>query len=190
MDGLTAGRPPVGASLLDGSADGKELAVSRCLELRPVTTADIDLVAKYMTSMDGTGPFQWFGFTTVDRLRNAHQENGLLGAEGGVLTVVEDGDAVGRVEWFKAAWGRADTATCWTIAIGLIPTARGRGIGRWAQCELVQYLFKHTRAERIQAYTDVANVAERRALEAARFTFEGVIRRGQWRDGDWHDLAL
>lgn len=54
----------------------------------------------------------------------------------------------------------------------------------------MQYLFRHTRAQRVQAYTDVDNVAERRALEAAAFTLEGIIRRAQWRDGSWHDVTL
>lgn len=43
---------------------------------------------------------------------------------------------------------------------------------------------------RIQASTDVTNVAEQRALEKAGFTREGVLRGAQFRDGSWHDLFL
>lgn len=160
------------------------------VQLRPVMATDMDLFAEGLASEEGTGPFQWFGFTSPDRLRKGYEENGLLGPDGGVLTVIEKGEPVGRVEWFKASWGRPDTSTCWTIAIGLAPGARGRGIGRRAQSELVRYLFRHTPAQRVQAYTDVDNVAEQRALEAAAFTLEGIIRRAQWRDGGWHDVML
>ncbi|AZZ48385.1 N-acetyltransferase [Rathayibacter rathayi] len=73
---------------------------------------------------------------------------------------------------------------------GIDASRRGQGIGSLAQRLLVEYLFAGTRAERIQAYTDVDNRAERRALEQAGFEEEGVLRRAQWRDGAWHDLVL
>ena len=40
---------------------------------------------------------------------------------------------------------------------------------------------------RIEAATEVGNVAERRALEKAGFTREGVLRGIGWRDGAWRD---
>jgi RimJ/RimL family protein N-acetyltransferase len=42
----------------------------------------------------------------------------------------------------------------------------------------------------VEAHTDVENVAEQRALEAAGFTREGLIRGAQWRDGAYHDGYL
>ena len=41
---------------------------------------------------------------------------------------------------------------------------------------------------RVQASTDVSNVAEQKALERAGFQREGVLRGAQWRLGGWHDL--
>jgi aminoglycoside 6'-N-acetyltransferase len=67
---------------------------------------------------------------------------------------------------------------------------QGRGIGTKAQRLLVAYLFDHTRAQRVQAFTDVENVAERRALEKVGFVAEGVLRSAQWRQGRWHDQVL
>lgn len=52
------------------------------------------------------------------------------------------------------------------------------------------YLLDHTRAERIQATTDVSNIAEQRALDKAGFTREGRVRGAQWRAGAWHDQYL
>ena len=45
-------------------------------------------------------------------------------------------------------------------------------------------------AERVEASTDVENAAERRALERAGFSFEGILRRAQFRGGGWRDMAL
>jgi aminoglycoside 6'-N-acetyltransferase len=55
---------------------------------------------------------------------------------------------------------------------------------------MVASLFDHTRAQRIQAFTDIANLAEQRALEKAGFEGEGVLRQAQWRAGHWHDQVL
>ncbi|MFB9397294.1 GNAT family N-acetyltransferase [Streptomyces echinatus] len=72
----------------------------------------------------------------------------------------------------------------------LVPAAHGRGIGTQAQRLLAEYLFDHTRAERLQAWTDCANLAEQRALEKAGFVREGVLRSAQWRGGQWHDQVI
>ncbi|MGW1765905.1 GNAT family N-acetyltransferase [Streptomyces sp. NPDC002073] len=160
------------------------------VSLRPVTSADLDLFEIAFATEEGTGPYQWFGFTAALRTRRRFAEDGLLGPDGGVLTVVADGRVVGRVEWFKSTWGRPDTSFCWTVAIGLVPQARGRGLGTEAQRLLVRYLFEHTRVERVQAWTDPRNTAEQRALEKAGFTREGVLRHAQWRGGRWHDQVL
>lgn len=74
------------------------------------------------------------------------------------------------------------------IGIVLLPEHRGRGIGRRAQQLLADYLFATTTAHRLEASTEVDNVAEQRALDRAGFTREGLMRgrgfvRGQWRDG-------
>jgi RimJ/RimL family protein N-acetyltransferase len=44
--------------------------------------------------------------------------------------------------------------------------------------------------ERLEASTDVDNLAEQRALERAGFTREAVLRHAQFRDGGFHDLVL
>jgi RimJ/RimL family protein N-acetyltransferase len=73
------------------------------------------------------------------------------------------------------------------IGILLAPEHRGRGVGSEAQRALAEYLFETTAAHRLEATTEVDNVAEQRALEKAGFTQEGLHRgsgfvRGAWRD--------
>ena len=43
---------------------------------------------------------------------------------------------------------------------------------------------------RIQARTELGNVAEQRALEKAGFTREAVLREYYFRDGAWRDEVL
>ena len=67
---------------------------------------------------------------------------------------------------------------------------RGHGFGSLAQRLLVDYLFATTSVNRIEASTDVDNLAEQRALEKAGFVREGVLRGAQYRASAWHDLAI
>ena len=59
-----------------------------------------------------------------------------------------------------------------------------------SQAQLVDLFFRHTRTNRVEAHTDVDNIAEQRALEAAGFQREGVVRGAQWRDGAYRDGFL
>jgi RimJ/RimL family protein N-acetyltransferase len=158
--------------------------------LRPATLADIDAFEQRFDSADGTGPHQWFGHTSLQRLRELWEERRLLRGAQNLLAVEADDALAGRVGYFERTWGRPDTSTCWEIAIALFPELRGRGIGTAAQALLVDYLFRHTRAERVQITTDPENAAELAAAGRVGFQVEGRIRRAQWRGGRWHDQIL
>jgi RimJ/RimL family protein N-acetyltransferase len=76
------------------------------------------------------------------------------------------------------------------IGIDLLPDARGQGLGTEAQRILADWLFETTPVNRVEASTDVENVAEARALEKAGFTREGIHRGAQFRAGGYHDLLM
>ena len=158
--------------------------------LRPATLADIEAFEQRFDSAAGTGPYQWFGHTTLRPLREMWEQRRLLRGANNLLAVEADEALAGRVDYFEKAWGRPDTSTCWEIAIGLFPEVRGRGIGTAAQALLVDYLFEHTRAERIQVTTDPENAAELAAAKRVGFQLEGRVRHAQWRGGRWHDQLL
>ena len=155
-----------------------------------MTNADVEVLLAERSSEAGAGAFQWFGLMSGKRMRDRAEADELVTRDGGILAVEYEGALAGSVEWFTSSWGRPETSWCWTIAIGLRADCRGHGVGRVAQRQVAEYLFAHTRAERVQAWTDVDNVAEQRALEAAGFQREGLIRSGQWRAGQWHDQIL
>ncbi len=97
--------------------------------------------------------------------------------------------AIGSVSWRAVPYGPTEGSLAYDIGISLRPEARGAGHGRRAQRMLADWLFATTTVHRVQASTDVSNVAEQRSLEYAGFLFEGVLRGAQWRRGHWHDLA-
>lgn len=160
------------------------------VSLRPVREVDLDVFEEQGAGPKGTGELQWFGHRGLHAMRREFEANGLLGPEGGYLTIDARGEVAGWMRWSQRLWGPAHTSWCWTLAIVVFPRHRGKGVGSRAQRELVEYLFAHTRAERIEAITDVTNLAEQGALANAGFEREGVIRRAQWRGGQWHDQLL
>ena len=78
------------------------------------------------------------------------------------------------------------------IPVGDISIAdehRGRGIGTQAQRMLAELL--HSRGVvRVEASTDISNIAEQRALAKAGFVCEGVLVSAQLRGDGRHDLQL
>ncbi len=94
----------------------------------------------------------------------------------------------GQVTWHLVSYGPNAGSCAWNIGIGLAPASRGHGVGSVAQRLLAEWLLATTDVDRIEASTDVDNVAEQRALERAGFTREGVLRSAQERLDGRHDL--
>lgn len=112
----------------------------------------------------------------------------MLGDNGGTLLVLHDADRVGSVSWRKIQTG--PTAFSWALGVGLAPEFRGRGYGSAAQRLVARYLFAHTQVNRVEATTEITNMAEQRALEKAGFTREGILRGSTFRCGQWHDQVI
>jgi RimJ/RimL family protein N-acetyltransferase len=106
-----------------------------------------------------------------------------------VVISMDSGELLGSLTWHVVGYGPSAGCEAWNIGIELLPSARGRGIGTVAQRLLVRYLFATTDIDRIEASTDVTNVAEQRALERVGFQREGVIRGAQLRGGVRHDIV-
>jgi RimJ/RimL family protein N-acetyltransferase len=157
--------------------------------LRPVMAADLWLLERQADDPEAGGAFNWSGYRDIVATRRRFEENRLIGPDGGSLIVQLDGSVAGNVVWMRHAYG-TPIWSCWTIGISLLPEFRGRGAGTVAQRMLAAYLFATTPQERVEAYTDVENVAEQRALTKAGFTREGEIRSAQFREGRWRSLYL
>jgi RimJ/RimL family protein N-acetyltransferase len=110
-------------------------------------------------------------------------------SEVGRLLVEADGVVVGDCTWHAVWYGPTSGCQAWNIGIALVPEARGRGIGSRAQRMLAEYLFATTPVARVEASTDVENLAEQRALEKGGFRREGVQRGAQLRRDGRHDLV-
>ena len=120
--------------------------------------------------------------------RRRWEQDGWISRDSSHLAVaLPDGTLVGIVSW-HAIKASGPEGGCLEIGALLFPEHRGRGVGTAAQRQLVDYLFATTLVNRVQAVTDLENLAEQRVLERIGFRREGVLRGlafigGRWRDG-------
>lgn len=107
-----------------------------------------------------------------------------------VLRATPDGPvAVGDLSAHPVWYGPSPGSRAMNIGISLAEPHRGQGIGAIAQRLLAEEL--HARGiVRVEASTDVANLAEQRSLARAGFHHEGTLRSAQARRDGRHDLQV
>ena len=161
------------------------------VRLRDVTLADADLLDAWNADPTSSGEFNDFGGTPNPTDREALARGPLRNERNGQLMVerIDDGQVIGVVGWHLVGYGPNPESAAWNVGIALLPDARGHGFGAEAQALLAAYLFETTGMNRVEAETDIDNVAEQRSLEKAGFTREGTVRGAQFRAGAYHDLV-
>jgi RimJ/RimL family protein N-acetyltransferase len=157
-----------------------EVARGELVSLRAAEDAD----APFKAALAAAGVFPDYGPRDPELTPGAMQVFFL------VVVRSSDGTPVGRVEWHAERYGPNRGSRAWNIGIILMPAQRGRGYGSEAQRLLAGYLFETTDAMRVEAGTDVENIAEQHALEKAGFVREGILRSAQFRAGTYHDMVI
>ena len=166
-------------------------AIGSTVRLRDLTIEDADLLDAWSADPLVRGEFNDFGAGPSPVDREALAKGPLRNERNGELIVerLADGQPIGSVSWHRVGYGPNAGSAAWNIGISLIPSARGHGYGAEAQRLLADYLFAATEFHRVEASTDVDNVAEQRSLEKAGFVREGLLRGAQERSGVRHDLV-
>ena len=152
------------------------------VRLRQATSADAELLERWQQP-PYVGEFNRFGLPP--RKLVAGDDHGAL-----IVELAPDGPPIGSVSWHAVRYGPNPESAAWNIGINLIPEGRGHGYGGEAQSLLAGWLFATTLVNRIEAMTDIENVAEQRSLEEAGFRREGTLYGAQFRGGTWHDLVV
>lgn len=141
------------------------------------------LVLQRLHDPDVTGEWDTFDDPAASMLNGRKYD-------GGGRTIVDGTAILGSVSYIRRPYGPNERSLCFTIGVVVLPEFRRCGVGSRAQSLLAEELFATSFANRIEADTDVENIAEQRALERAGFTREGIVRGAQWRRGEWRDLVL
>jgi RimJ/RimL family protein N-acetyltransferase len=159
--------------------------------LRDVTLNDADLLDAWAADPVAYGEFNDFGMEREATDRDALAKGPYRNERNGRLIIerLDTGAPVGSVGWHREPYGPNERSEAWNIGISLVPEARGMGFGAEAQRLLADYLFATTPIDRVEATTDVDNIAEQRSLEKGGFIREGIMRGAQFRRGARHDLV-
>jgi len=99
------------------------------------------------------------------------------------LVEKKDGSKVGNI-------GHRPVGKTQEIGYAILPSERKKGYCSEAAMLMVDYLFLSKDIARVQAHTDVRNVASQRVLEKAGFKKEGVVRKSVFVRGKWRDRYL
>jgi len=160
--------------------------------LRPVRQDDHPFFAAYANDIVFLTEFNFFCLQQQNGQEKQFQVDGLLGSQHGTLVVVtyDSNQIIGFVDYHQVQYSPIEMSRAYSIGIVLVPEHRRKGYGSEAQHLLSEYLFSVYPIMRVEAATDVTNSAEQRSLEKAGFTREGVLRKAQWRNGNWHDLVV
>jgi RimJ/RimL family protein N-acetyltransferase len=169
------------------AAGSETVGVGDVVTLRPVAQADLPELLRLVWDRAVSGEYESFGYRMdwVAELERRWQEDRLISDERSYLAVEASGACAGWVNWRTIP--RSST---FVIGIALFPDHRGHGVGTEAQRQLVAYLFDTTAVHRLEADTEVGNVAEQRSLEAVGFQREGVQRGLHFRGGQWRDSVM
>ena len=159
------------------------------VRLRDVRPDDAELIDRWNRA--ALGGFNDFGLPREPMAPEVLALGPLRNERGGRL-IVETlaGKPVGTIDMRVSPYGPPPWSNAWQIGIELAPEARGRSYGSEAQRLLADWLFATTSANRVEAATDIDNVAEQRSLEKAGYQREGVLRGAQFRAGGYHDLVF
>jgi aminoglycoside 6'-N-acetyltransferase len=174
-------------------SDGQRLPVIRGerVGLRPVIQSDIDVLDSWTNDSAINGSYNMFGLAPMNGNASGFQARGLLDDHQGTLMIVTlMGEIVGGMSYHEVRYGPNAGSRAFNIGLHINPEHRGKSYGSEAQRLLAGYLLDTFPIARVEAETDITNLSEQRALEKAGFTREGVLRKAQWRAGDWHDLVV
>lgn len=163
--------------------------------LRPFREEDLSFLERLGSDPSVTGRYIWAGFRDPRVRRRRWEKDGYIGADSTALAVVCADPVAGHDTVLGiASWEAKDRGGppggCYEIGLALLPEHRGRGHGTAAHQVMVRHLFECTLAHRLEAQTDVDNVAEQLALERAGFRREGVLRGARFREGHWRDMLM
>jgi ribosomal-protein-alanine N-acetyltransferase len=153
------------------------------VNLRVGEKEDIPLIVEWWNSLEVQGDYQFF-----PQMSKAEMEKWIEKLSSDPLSkafVIEkkDGSKVGSIVHYPV--GRL-------VEIGytLIPSERGKGYCSEAVQMMLDYLFLSKDIVRVQAHTDVKNMASQKVLQKTGFKKEGVVRKSNFVRGEWRDSCL
>jgi RimJ/RimL family protein N-acetyltransferase len=151
------------------------------VNLRVVEKEDLPMVAEWLNNLDFFGEYNPLWQMSKADVQKMYDN---LSPEGRWFFVEKkDGSKVGSI-------GSHPVGKAQEIGYAVLPSERKKGYCSEAVMIMVDYLFLSKDIVRIQAHTDVRNVASQKLLEKAGFKREGILRKSAFERGEWRDFYV
>jgi RimJ/RimL family protein N-acetyltransferase len=159
------------------------LLEGRTVNLRIVEKEDLPWLSEWLNDPEVSGQYNPLVQFSKKEIEKEYEDKRLQQTE--FIIEKKDGSKIGYIWHFTNPFPEL-------LEIGyfLVPKERGKGYCLEAVQIIVDYLFLSKDIVRIQAHTDVANIASQKLLEKASFKKEGISRKSMFIRGEWQDLFL
>jgi RimJ/RimL family protein N-acetyltransferase len=152
------------------------------VNLRIMEKEDLPLFAEWLNNPEVSGEYNPLRQVSRTETEKRHEKDN--SEQGEFIIEKKDGSKIGYIFHFILVH---PISRFLEIGYSLVPSERGKGFGTEAVGIMVDYLFLSKDIMRVQACTDVRNVASQKALEKAGFKREGILRKGFFSRGEWTD---
>ena len=154
------------------------------VNLKVMEKEDLPLIAEWFSSPEVFGEYN-----TLRQMSKTEAEKMFESPLELKTFIIEkkDGNKIGFVSHFYVLHPAARQLE---IGYVLLPSERGKDYCTEAVNIMVDYLFLSKESRRIQAQTDLRNVASQKVLEKVGFKKEGTLRKNFFRRGEWRDTYL
>jgi ribosomal-protein-alanine N-acetyltransferase len=157
------------------------LLEGKTVNLRVREKEDLPMFMEWMNNPEFVGEYQ--PFIQRDKVEMEKLLEGGLFEQKVFVVEKKDGIKIGYV-------GYSRIGTFFEIGYALMPNERSKGYGTEAIKMIVDYLFLTKETGRIQAQTDMRNVASLKVLEKVGFKKEGIVRNFGFIRGKYVDSCL
>jgi RimJ/RimL family protein N-acetyltransferase len=167
----------------ENTTDGERLLEGKNVNLSVMEKEDLPLFAEWINKPELSGEYNPLRQLSRTEIEKKYDEKKLEQEE--FLIEKKEGTRIGYMWHFTSTFSKL-------LEIGyfLVPNERGKGYCTEAVRIMVDYLFLSKNIVRIQAQTDLRNVASQRILEKVGFKKEGTIRKSLFNRGEWRDACV
>jgi len=151
--------------------------------VRTIEYNDIEYIHS-LNNSDFRGEYQEFQFESKKSLLKQFEADGLCSNLFQMLIVEKDNQVIGLVYISFVRLGLAN------IGLVICENQRAKNLGTQITLTIVDYLFNNYDLKRIQADTDINNIAAQKVLEKADFKKEGIMKSYRYHHGRYNDSVL
>lgn len=137
-----------------------------------------------INNSDFRGEFQEFQFESKKSLIKQFEADGMCSDRFQMLIVEKEDKIIGLLYISFVRQGLAN------IGLVICEDQRAKNLGTQISTTIIDYLFNNYDLKRIQADTDVNNIAAQKVLEKAGFKKEGVLKNYRYHHGRYNDSVL